>query len=142
MPKTWLYYIALVFPFVLRLLVLNTNFVDWLWYHQDMDAYNFFNALRVSPPFLDLIGGWALPVYIGTICCYWQMDGETELSTLFLLLPLGYVPFAIIAGILVNGSFDASTLYSYPLLIIPLGYLYILPWLLFIWTFDKLRLVI
>ena len=142
MPKAWIYYIALIFPLVLRVLVLNTPFVDWLWYHGYHDSYYIFSALRVNPMFLEFIGGWPLPVFIGTVWLYWFMDEEFDaVPKQFLLLPLVFVPFSIIGTALANLSFDPATLYTHPLAVIPAGYLYIMPWVVLVWALAKCRLV-
>jgi len=141
-PKMWFYYIALIFPLVLRVVLLNTGFIDWLWYQQHVEAYNFLSALRVQPLFLEFIGGWPLPIFIVTVLFYWQMEEHDDgIPLQFLLLPIAYVPFTIVGDILVTAEFHVSNLWIHPLIIIPIGYIYIFSWAIAIWVLDKLRLV-
>jgi hypothetical protein len=144
MPKTWLYFIALVLPLLVRILILNTDFVDNLWYNHHVDAYNLFNVLRTSPLFLELIGGWIFPFFVATSWGYWYLDDTEgkEPGGMFVLLPLIYVPFAIIGSVLVSGHFDVMTLFSYPVVILIFGYLYVFPWMFCIWVFSKTGVVL
>jgi len=142
MPKTWLYFIALILPLVVRVLILNTGFVDWLWYQHHEGAYRLLSELKTQPQFLAFIGGWPLPVFIVTIICWWNIEeGDDAIPAQFLLLPLAYVPFTIIGDALVTGTFEESNLYIHPLVILPIGYIYVFTWTIFIWVLDKLRLV-
>lgn len=141
MPKTWLYFIAILVPLLFRLLMFQ-SVIEWFWYHHYEDFYYFLSGLSVQPQFMQLVGGWPFPIFIATVLVYWTLDeDDKDLGHQFLLLPLAYVPFAIIFTALFSRSFDISTLYSDPLVIIPFGYLYLLPWVICIWVFDKLRLV-
>lgn len=143
MPKAWIYYIALILPLLFSVLVSSTFFTNWLWYAGYEDMYYFLTALSVNPMFLEFVGGWPFVVFVGTVICYWRMDEDHDaIDKQFFLLPLVYVPFSIIGTALTNLSFDASTLYSHPLVIIPGGYMYLLPWILFVWVFTKLRLLV
>lgn len=143
MPKTWLYFLALGLPLVLRFLMFNTSFVEFLWYQHHEDAYYFLSSLRVQPTFVSYIGGWALPLFVFTVGCYWQMEEEFDsLPQQFLLLPFVYIPFVIAADFLFNQHFETASLYSYPLIILPFGYLYVFVWVIFIWFMEKLRLVL
>jgi hypothetical protein len=141
MPKTWLYYFALVLPLIFRVLMLNTDFINWVWYGGYQQTYNFLAALKVQPQFLTFIGGWPLPVFILTVICWWQMDDDDGIPAQFLLLPLAYVPFTIVGDILLTAHFDETNLYIHPLVIIPIGYVYVFAWTIFIWLLEKLRLV-
>jgi hypothetical protein len=143
MPKAWIYYIAVLFPLVIRVLVLDIGFAEWLWYRGHEDAYYFFSNLATNPLFLDFLGGWPLPVFVATVLCYWTMDEDHEaIPTQFLLLPIVYVPFSIIGNALSKLTFDVTTLYSHPLVLIPAGYLYLVPWIMFVHVFCKLRLLV
>jgi hypothetical protein len=143
MPRTWIYYLALILPLVAHLFVMDTRFfLEWLWYNGYADYYDVLNVLSVNPQMVDLFGGWPLPVFVGTVLCYWIGAEEENIDGQFLLLPLAYLPFLIIGKALVSFSFDSAMLYMYPLVIIPIGYLYIFPWVLFVRVFDKLRLVV
>jgi len=142
MPKTWIYYLAVILPLVAHLLVLDTRFfLDWLWYNGHHDYYNVLNVLSVDPLLVDLFGGWPLPVFIGTVLCYWVGGDEEDISGQFLMLPLAYIPF-LIGGAAIAKGFEVSMLYTYPLIAVPIFYLYIFPWVVFIKVFDKLRLVV
>jgi hypothetical protein len=143
MPKEWLYFLALGLPLVLRFLMFDTGFVEWLWYQHHEQAYYTLSELRVQPSFASFIGGWGLPLFVFTVGCYWQMDDNFDsVPQQFLLLPLAYIPFVIAADYLFKGELYASSLISYPLLILPFGYLYIFIWVIFIWMLEKVRLVL
>ena len=142
MPKAWIYYIALILPLAFRVLVLNTGFDEWLWYRGDADGYYLISALKANPLFLELIGGWALPLFVCTVFIYWHAeDDHDDMSAQFLMLPIVYVPFAIAGHALETFTIDLSTFYSYPLVLIMGGYVYIFPWIAFVGVFSKLRLV-
>ena len=142
MPRTWIYSIALVLPMLFSILVLYTPFVDWLWYQQHEGAYYLLSALKVNPWFVEFLGGWGLPVFTCTVVAYWQMDHDDDaIASQFMLLPIAYVPFSIIGAMLTKLQFDATFFYTHPLVVIPVGYLYLFPWMLFVWVFSKLRLV-
>lgn len=143
MPKVWLYFIALIVPLVLRVLILNTGFVEWLWYQGHVESYNWLSVLRVQPQFIEFIGGWALPVFVITVFSYWTIEGNEEgIQDQFLLLPIAYIPFTLIGEVLLTGEFHVASLYVHPLVVIPIGYLYIMIWALFIRVLDKLQLVL
>ena len=143
MPKHWLYFLALGLPLVLRFLMFNTSFVEYLWYQHHEQAYYFLSELRVQPTFASFIGSWALPLFVFTVACYWRMEEEFDsLPHQFLLLPIAYIPFVIAADFLFNHHFETSSLYSYPLIILPFGYMYIFTWVVFIWVMEKVRLVL
>lgn len=143
MPKIWLYFIAVALPLLLRALLLDIGVVEWFWYQGHENTYYFLRDLRINPSFLEYCGGWPLPVFLFTVIAYWTADfDEIAIPHQFWLLPIAYVPFSVFGTMLVNREFDASLLYLHPLVLIPSGYLYILPWVIFIWVFEKLRLVI
>lgn len=142
MPKTWLYYIAVCFPLILGIAVCYTGFVDWLWYQRYENTYYLLSALRENLTFRELVAGWALPVFVITVFSHWATNEDEEaIAQQFLLLPLVYVVFAVLGNFLLNRAFDPMVLYTYPLIVIPIGYLYIFPWVVFIWVFSKLKLV-
>jgi hypothetical protein len=142
MPKSWLYFLALASPLIFRVVVLNTGFVDWLWYQQDYAMYEMFNNLRFQPQFLQFVGGWSLPLFIITIFSYWLAEHDEEgISDQFLMLPIAFVPFTIIGDILLTQQFNASNLYVHPLIVIPAGYIYVFAWVILIRVLDKMRLV-
>jgi hypothetical protein len=143
MPRNWLYFFALVLPLIARVLVLNTEIPEWFWYHEHPDAYYFLAALRVHPQFLQFIGGWPLPVFVVSVIAWWTMDDRDEdIPSQFLLLPMVYAVFAIIGDVLVTAEFKPTNLYTFPLIIIPIGYMYIIPWAILIRVLEKVRLVV
>ena len=142
MPKTWLYFIALGMLLVGRALLLNVGFVEWLWYSGHEQLYYTLGSLRVNKSFLNYWGGWPLPVFIITVFAYWYIEYDEEtISRQFLLLPLAYAPFSVFGTMLTRLEFDASLFSIHPLVVIPIGYLYILPWALAARMFEKFRLV-
>jgi hypothetical protein len=121
----------------------DTGFVEWLWYQHHEQAYYTLSELRVQPSVARFVGGWGLPLFVFTVGCYWQMEEDPDsIPHQFLLLPFVYVPFVIAADYLFKHEFYASSLFSYPLLILTFGYLYIFAWAIFIWVLEKLRLVL
>ncbi|MDX1975713.1 MAG: hypothetical protein SFT92_08595 [Rickettsiales bacterium] len=142
MPKHWLYYLALIVPLIIRLLVIDLGLAEWFWYRGNSEMYQLFNHLRSQPQFMEFIGGWALPIFVVTVGGYWHMDDETDHASQFLLLPLLYIPFTILVNVVTNHGLNPDILLSHPVLIILFGYLYVLAWIFFIWVFQKLRLVI
>lgn len=143
MPKTWLYFIALTLPLIFRVLLLDIGVVEWFWYHGYENTYYFLRDLRANSYFQEYWGDWPLPIFVMTVIVYWMADFDEEaISRQFLLLPIVYVPFSVIGTMLVSREFDVTLLYLHPLVLIPTGYLYILPWVVFVWVFDKLGLVI
>ncbi len=146
MRKTWLYYVALFMPLILRVLVLNTGFVDWLWYHQYTDSYYFFSNLSVNPSFLRFIGSWALPAFIVTVMSFWLMESNLEdedtITHQFLLLPIMYIPYSIIAEFIETLKFNGMNLFAHPVMIIPFGYIYIGMWIVFIRVMERFKLIL
>src|SRR4029079_6638664 len=102
--------------------------------------------LRVLTDLTEFFGAGPLSLFTLTVFSYWMMvvteEGYEGLGAQFLLLPIFYVPFRLVADALTQWHFDASMLYVHPLVVIPAGYLYLFPWLVFLWVFGKLRLVI
>src|SRR5690242_1515217 len=108
MPKTWIYYLAVILPLVAHLLVMDTRFfLEWLWYHGYPEYYDVLNVLSVNPMLVEMFGSWALPVFIGTVLCFWIGGEEEDISGQFLLLPIFYVPF-ILGGNAITNEFDVS----------------------------------
>jgi hypothetical protein len=141
MPKHWLYHIALFIPMISGILVYHTGFVEWLWYQGHEQGYYTLAGLRENPLFKEFMGGWALPIFIVIIGGWWHIDEHADHGDQFLLLPLLFVPVAIIVHCVSTMTFQPSVLYYYPLLIIPFGYLYILCWVVCVWVFEKLHIV-
>lgn len=133
-------------PLVMRVLVLNTTFTDWLWYHGYEQQYYFFSSLSVNPSFLLFIGGWPLPVFILTVIAFWAIetghnDDDEMFEHQFWLLPLMYVPFTVVGDILLTREFHLMNLFAHPVVIIPFGYVYVLMWSIFIRVMYRFRLV-
>ena len=142
MPKTWIYIFALVLPLIFRVLLLNSPMLSWLWYHGYPETYTFLNNLTINQPFLTFIGGWALPIFVVTIIGYWLIESEDEvISSQFLLVPIAYVPFSLAVTMISNMRVDFSLFYIHPLVIVPIGYVYIIFWVVLIWILEKLRIV-
>lgn len=146
MPVSWIYIIAVILPLAARLLVLDSGIVlNWLWYNQYTEWFYALQNLSVHPQYLEYFGGWTLPIFTAAVVGYWTTeakDGADNIPAQFLLLPLVYVPFVIAGNVLRERFFDLSMLYVYPLVVVSAGYLYIFPWLLFIWVFIRLRLIV
>lgn len=146
MPKTWLYYIALCMPLIMRVMIMNTTFTDWLWYHGYESSYYFFSNLSVNPTFLKFIGGWPLPVFVITVISFWTLeqsysDDEEVLEYQFWLLPIMYVPFTVIGDFLITRELHAMNLFAHPVVIIPFGYMYVFMWSVFMRVMSRFRLV-
>ena len=146
MPRSWLYYTALVLLVVFPVLLLDTSVSDWLWYQHDERLYYALAEIKVQPQFVQFMGGWKLPLFVVTVIGWWQIEETDEsIPAQFLMLPLAYVPFAIVGDILAQGLAAPtlfSTLYMYPLVIVPCGYVYVIAWAIFIWLLGKLGLVV
>jgi hypothetical protein len=147
MPKYWIYFIALFIPLLVRIFVLNTDLVmNWLWYGGHEELYHAFNNLRAMPELDEYFGIWPLSLFTVTVFSYWMMtvheEGHEALGGQFVMLPLAYVPFSFLYAVLSEFRFEASMLYTHPLVVIPAWYLYLFPWLVFLWAFTKLRLVV
>lgn len=142
MPKNWLYFIALVLPLAFSAILLYTPFLEWLWYQGHEDSYRMFSALSVQPRFLELMGGWPLPVFVITIFSYWLSEDSDAIPDQFLMLPVIYVPFTVVGDALVTREIHMQNLYVHPLLIIPAAYFYVFTWVIFIKVMAKLRLVV
>lgn len=144
MPRHWLFFIALISILVFRVLVIDTKyFAEWFWYQGDAVSYFALLKFQENPLVLEYIGGWPLPVFVITMFMYWMAgDNAGDINTQFLLLPLAYLPFSIIGSMLQAQSFEPIKILTHPLVIIPSGYLYLLPWIIFVWLFTKLKLVV
>ncbi len=146
MPRSWIYFTALFLLLFVRVLLLDMNFVsDWLWYNGYEAEYYLLANLRQEPQLARFFGGWALPLFVIAVITYWLAAREQDddnLPAQFALLPIAYVPFCMVGEMLRTLSFDVSMLYIYPLVLIPAGYLYLFPWLVFVWVFSKLRLIL
>ncbi|MGE0755329.1 MAG: hypothetical protein AB7L92_09265 [Alphaproteobacteria bacterium] len=144
MPSHWIYFIALVLILVLRISVVDTSWLaEWMWYRGQEQAYYSIIALQTNETFLEYIGGWPLPVFVITVFMYWLADDNGKvIDKQFLLLPFVYLPFSIIGSMLAAREFMPEKLLIHPLVVLPSGYLYILPWVLFVWVFIKLKLVV
>ncbi len=142
MNKKWAYYIAVLFLLVLRFGVLNTNYDQFLsnWHYDNAAA--FIQLLRNSPTYNEFMGNWGLPFYVACVLVYWSTnEDDSGIPMQFLLLPLAYLPFSIIGTILMTAEFQPQTLWVHPLIILPFGYLYVSFWTIFIWIFQKIRLL-
>lgn len=143
-PKTWLYSLAVALPLVLWLVLDYTEIVNWLWYHHYEGAYYFFAAFKASSFYQNLLASWPYPVFMVTVYIYWFGDDteEKDIGALFALLPIAYVPFAVIGTTLVHLHFEPAVFYSYPIIVLVFGYLYVLPWVAIIWVLGKLKIAV
>jgi hypothetical protein len=143
MPKTWIFFIVVGLPLVVWVALRDIGLVELLWYQGYEQLYYTLSALRANAHFQEFFGGWPLPVFTLTVMVYWSSDGEAEtIESQFYLLPLAYVPFSVFGTMLVNREFDAALFYIHPFVLIPAGYLYLLPWILFVRVFNKLNLLL
>jgi hypothetical protein len=142
MNAKWMYMLALLCLPLMRVAVLNTDLDLYLANTGFMGGAQFIQMLRTSPPFIDFIGNWALPVFAATAIIYWITDtDDSDISKQFLLLPIAYIPFSIVGMVLKTASFQLSYLYVHPLVILPFGYFYVFTWALLVWILSKLRIV-
>lgn len=144
MPSHWIYFIALVLLLALRILIVDTSWLaEWVWYNGLEQSYYSIIALKTNPKFLEFMGGWPLPVFVVTVFMYWMADDNgKDIGKQFMLLPFFYVPFCVAGTMIQAGAFLPDKLLVQPLIIVSMGYLYVFPWVLFVWTFVKLRLVV
>ncbi len=142
MPKTWMYMVGLFIPLIFSVLILRTPFLNWLWYQGFEDSYRVLSQLTINQPFLTYLGSWSYPIFAATMFGYWLMEHEDEaVASQFLLLPIAYVPFSIAVTMISRMQVELSLLYIHPLVIIPVGYVYIAFWYIFVWLLEKIRLV-
>lgn len=127
---------------LIRVLVLNLHYDDWLRsVHYDRGA-DFIVALRGNPQFQAFIGGWVFPAFVALMLIYWMIEEDkSRIPMQFMLMPLAYVPFSIVGFTLVNAEFQVSYLYTNPLVILTFGYLYVLFWFIAIKLFEKLKII-
>ncbi|NBX03285.1 MAG: hypothetical protein EBR02_04350 [Alphaproteobacteria bacterium] len=143
MPKTWLYIFALVLPLIFSGLLLHTGMLSWLWYNGYPETYTMLSPLTINVPFLTYLGGWAFPIFVATMCGYWIYEHEDDaVASQFLLVPIAYVPFSIAVTMISRMQADFSLFYIQPLVIIPIGYMYVACWVFIIWILEKLRLAV
>lgn len=143
MPKAWLYMFALALPFIFRVLLVDLSAHNFLWYQGYEHAYDIFSRLSVNQVFLDIIGNWGLPAFLVVVISYWMIDyDEDAINAQFLITPLGYTVFALIGTAVKDmGINDWHIFINYPLIIIPLGYMYIFLWVILAWILEKIGLV-
>ncbi len=142
MSKNWLYLAAVLTLPLIRVLVLNLHYDEWLRsIHYERGA-DFIVALRNNPRFGEFIGGWVFPSFIGLLLIYWIVEEDkSRIPMQFMLMPLAYVPFSMVGFTLVNAEFQVSYLYTNPLVILTFGYLYVLFWVAAIKLFEKLKII-
>lgn len=144
MSKRWAYILGVLFLLVIRFGVLDTNYDEWLYNIGYDGAGDFIFALKESDTFNKFFGGFVVPIFVFTVLAYWAMNvdnDEEAISKQFLLLPLAFIPFSIIAKVLEHATFTPDMLFVHPLIILPFGYLYIGIWKVLIWIFVKCRLI-
>lgn len=137
--KVWLFYVAIILPFIAGLVIRFTGVADWTWYQGHEQLYYTLAGLRDNPLFQELLASWTPGFFILTVYVHWFTQVEHEdIGGEFVLLPLAYAPFAVIGHFLQIRGFEASALYAYPIIVIICGYLYIFPWVVFAWILGKL----
>ena len=142
MPKTWMYMFALVLPLIFRVLLLHTPMLNWLWYQGYPETYKMLSPLTINAPFLMYIGGWAYPIFVATMFGYWLIEHDDDaVASQFLLLPIAYVPFSIAVTMISRLQADFTLFYVQPLVIIPIGYIYVIFWVVLLWILEKIKLV-
>jgi purine-cytosine permease-like protein len=142
MPKSWIYIFALVLPLLFRVLLMYTPMVEWFWYNGYPNLYNALALLKANQTFLTFLGGWAFPIFVVTMIGYWLMENDDEtITSQFLLTPIAYVPFSIAVTMIGNMRVDFPLFYIHPLVIIPVGYVYVMLWMFIIWILEKAKLV-
>ncbi|NBO17734.1 MAG: hypothetical protein EBV03_00620 [Proteobacteria bacterium] len=143
MQKKYAYFIAVAFLLVVRYGVLNTQYDQWLFSLGYENAAYFISTMKQNPTFNEFVGSWAMPVFVAMVLAYWVQGGveDATVPMHFLLLPIAYIPFSIVATVLMTAKFQLNYLLVHPLVILPFGYLYVSLWIILIWFFEKLRLV-
>lgn len=141
MSKKLFYFIALLTLPLIRVLVLNTGYDQWLEHAHYEHAAAGVRMLRDNALFQQFIGGWVFPFYVIAVIAFWcTEEDDSRIGQQFLLLPLGYIPFTILGFTLVNADFQVSYLYVHPIVIITFGYLYVLTWVFILWLLSKIGL--
>jgi hypothetical protein len=142
MQKKWAYILGVLFLVIIRLIVLETDYDEWL-FDLGYDATgNFIYNLKSSDLFNKFFGGYVIFVFVFSVIMYWGMHvDDTSIGLQFLLLPIAYVPFSIVGKVLETAQFEVRMLWIHPLIILPFGYVYVAFWKTLIWLFEKLRLV-
>ena len=102
MGKKWAYFLAVLSLLAIRVGVLNTTLDETLAsFHYDRLA-NFVAMLRNSPAFSEFMSNWGLPPFVVAVLIFWCTNDDDEAIPMqFLLLPITYIPFSIIGGVLI-----------------------------------------
>jgi hypothetical protein len=133
----------MLLPAFIGLLLMNTPVVDELWFAHYEWLYYVLSAVKSNHQFQAFVGAWKLPMFVVTAICWWQMEDEHEAVPIhFLLLPLVYVPFAIVCDILPFGPPPDFNVFGYPVVILPFGYIYVFSCTALVWLMTKLGLII
>lgn len=144
MPRTWIYFVAMLLPLAVSALIFDSRFfLEWLWYQGYTDYYNLLNEISVQPQLVDILKGWPLVIFTGTVFTYWltEFHEPEAIAHQFLLLPIIYVPFLIVGRALETWQLTPTMFLEYPFMVLLAGYAYILPWVVLVWVLDRLRLV-
>lgn len=142
MSSKWIYLLAVLLLLVVREVVVDLDMNDWLLSHGYASQAQTLARLKQSPPFTKFIGCWALPVFVVAVLLFWITEKDNaNITKQFILLPIVYVPFSIFFAILSKAEFRLSYLYEHPLVILPVGYMYIGFWLMVVWLLGKMRMV-
>lgn len=142
MEKKWVYILGVLFLVIIRLVVLDTNYDEWLFDRGFDTAGNFIFSLKESELFNKFFGGYVIFVFVASIILYWGMHtDDASIGLQFLLLPIAYVPFSIVGKVLETAHFEVRMLWIHPLIILPFGYVYVAVWKILMWVFEKMRLI-
>lgn len=143
MPRSWLYILALLLAAIAAASIFDTRvFLEWLWYNGYEDYFNILNEISVQSPWVNIFGGWPFPLFVFTVICFWiQEQTPSSITFQFLVLPIAFIPFLIVARAVGAWYIDNDTLYAYPMAIILAGYAYLLPWALLTWFLSAMGLV-
>ena len=142
MNSKWIYILAVLLLPLLRVLVIDIQIDEWLMSQHFYSVAYGIAVLRDSPAFIEYIGNWALPVFVGATFFFWVTErGDADISKHFLLLPIAYVPFNIVGTVLKTAEFHFSYLYVQPLVILTFGYIYVSLWAVLVWLLGKLHIV-
>ena len=142
MSKKFAYMLAVLFLLVIRFGVLNTGYDQWLIDHGFTNAGYFISFLKQNTTFNDFFGNWSLVIFVITVMIFWSTGADEQMiPTHFLLLPIAYIPYSIVGAVLTTAEFRFNYLFIHPLIILPVGYLYVIFWKMLFWLCEKLRLI-
>lgn len=137
----WFYIIALLLLPCIRVLVLDLPTDQWVASMGYQQLATTLQLLKANGVFIAYMGNWALPVFVVIAMLFWLSDDSMEVPKHFLLVPIAYVPFSIVGTVLMTAEFRFDYLYVHPLVIIPVGYIYVTIWVLLAWILRKIKVL-